>query len=142
MSENEKETGASAPRTRPSGRGRGLTALFGDAAVEAPVLATPGAAAKAAPVAAGDSVQHVSVGSIRPLPNQPRRHFDEAAIVAGSEADWTSDRSGVLVGERLMKRYGWKLGDKFALQGDFYPTRLELTVRAVYRGPDESGVYF
>ena len=81
MSENEKETGASAPRKRPSGLGRGLTALFGDAAVEAPVLATPGAAAKAAPVAAGDSVQHVSVGSIRPLPNQPRRHFDEAAIV-------------------------------------------------------------
>ena len=43
--------------------------------------ATPGAAAKAGPVAAGDSVQHVSVGSIRPLSNQPRRHFDEAAIV-------------------------------------------------------------
>ena len=68
--------------------------------------------------------------------------FDEATIVAGSEADWTSDRSGVLVGERLAKRYGWKLGDRFALQGDFFPTRLELTVRAVYRGPDESGVYF
>ena len=47
MSENEKETGASAPRKRPSGLGRGLNALFGDAAVEAPVLATPGAAAKA-----------------------------------------------------------------------------------------------
>ncbi len=68
--------------------------------------------------------------------------FDEATIVAGSAADWTSDRSGALVGERLMKRYGWKLGDRFALQGDFYPTRLELTVRAAYRGPDESGVYF
>ena len=81
MSDNEKETGASAPRKRPSGLGRGLNALFGDAAVEAPVLATPGGAAKAAPVAAGDSVQHVSIGSIRPLPNQPRRHFDEAAIV-------------------------------------------------------------
>lgn len=25
-------------------------------------------------------MQHVSVGSIRPLPNQPRRHFDDAAI--------------------------------------------------------------
>ncbi|WP_374523930.1 ParB/RepB/Spo0J family partition protein [Sphingopyxis sp.] len=67
------------PRKRPSGLGRGLNALFGDAAVEAPVLATPGAATKAAPVS-GDAVQHVSVGAIRPLPNQPRRHFDEAAI--------------------------------------------------------------
>jgi len=75
-------------------------------------------------------------------PDRLMRIFDEATIVAGSEADWTSDRSGVLVGERLMKRYGWKLGDRFALQGDFFPTRLELTIRAVYRGPDETGVYF
>lgn len=79
MSDNEKENPASAPRKRPSGLGRGLNALFGDAAVEAPVLASPGAAAKAGPVS-GDAVQHVPVGSIRPLPNQPRRHFDEAAI--------------------------------------------------------------
>ena len=75
-------------------------------------------------------------------PDRLMRIFDEATIVAGSEAEWTSDRSGVLVGERLMKRYGWKLGDRFALQGDFFPTRLELTIRAVYRGPDETGVYF
>ncbi|HEY0594717.1 ParB/RepB/Spo0J family partition protein, partial [Sphingopyxis sp.] len=34
---------------------------------------------KAAPVS-GDSVQHIPVGSIRPLPGQPRRHFDENAI--------------------------------------------------------------
>lgn len=80
MSDNEKEIGSAGPKKRPSGLGRGLNALFGDAAVEAPVLATPGAAAKTAP-AAGDAVQHVSVGSIRPLPNQPRRHFDEAAII-------------------------------------------------------------
>ena len=79
MSDNEREGPAATPRKKPSGLGRGLNALFGDAAVEAPVLATPGAATKAAPVS-GDAVQHVSVGSIRPLPNQPRRHFDEAAI--------------------------------------------------------------
>lgn len=78
MSDNEKETGVPVPRKRPSGLGRGLNALFGDAAVEAPVLATPGAAKAAAP--SGEAVQHVSTGSIRPLPNQPRRHFDEAAI--------------------------------------------------------------
>lgn len=75
---NDKET---APvRRKPSGLGRGLNALFGDAAVEAPVLATPGAAAKTAAPVSGDSVQHVGVGQIRPLPGQPRRHFDETAI--------------------------------------------------------------
>ncbi|MFC3783557.1 ParB family chromosome partitioning protein [Sphingopyxis italica] len=79
MSDIEKESGATPIRKRPSGLGRGLNALFGDAAVEAPVLATPGSAARAAPVA-GDSVQHIPVGAIRPLPGQPRRHFDETAI--------------------------------------------------------------
>ncbi len=68
--------------------------------------------------------------------------FDEVAIVDGTAAEWTSDRSGALVGERLMKRYGWKLGDKFVLKGDYYPMSLELTVRAVFRGSDETGVYF
>ncbi|KQZ74056.1 chromosome partitioning protein ParB [Sphingopyxis sp. Root214] len=81
MSDNKDETGSeSTPaRKRPSGLGRGLNALFGDVAVEAPVLATPGSAAKTTPVT-GDAVQHVPVGAIRPLPGQPRRHFDENAI--------------------------------------------------------------
>ena len=79
MVDKKEETGGSSPRKRPSGLGRGLNALFGDVAAEAPVLATAGSAARAAPVA-GDAVQHIGVGSIRPLPGQPRRHFDEAAI--------------------------------------------------------------
>lgn len=80
MADNKDENGSEpTPRKRPSGLGRGLNALFGDVAVEAPVLASPGGAAKVAPVS-GDAVQHVGVGSIRPLPGQPRRHFDENAI--------------------------------------------------------------
>ncbi len=83
MADNKDETGVSpaAPaKKRPSGLGRGLNALFGDAAVEAPVLASPGGAAKVSAPASGDAVQHVPVGAIRPLPGQPRRHFDEGAI--------------------------------------------------------------
>jgi ParB family chromosome partitioning protein len=85
MTEKKEETGQAPARKRPSGRGRGLNALFGDAAVEAPVLAAPGAAARAAPMS-GDAVQQIPVGSIRPLPGQPRRHFDEAAIVELAES--------------------------------------------------------
>lgn len=80
MADNHDENGAPTPRKRPSGLGRGLNALFGDVAVEAPVLASPGGAMPAPTPAAGDAVQHVPIGSIRPLPGQPRRHFDEAAI--------------------------------------------------------------
>jgi ParB family chromosome partitioning protein len=86
MSDNEKiSDNAVAPaRKRPSGLGRGLNALFADTAVESPVLASPGAA-KPAP-ASGDAVQHIGVGSIRPLPGQPRRHFDDAAIAELAES--------------------------------------------------------
>jgi len=80
MTDNKDENGASPARKRPSGLGRGLNALFGDVAVEAPVLATAGSAAKTAPTVSGDAVQHVPLGSIRPLPGQPRRHFDDNAI--------------------------------------------------------------
>ncbi len=80
MVDNKDENPSSPARKRPSGLGRGLNALFGDVAAEAPVLATAGSAAKAAPTVSGDAVQHVPLGSIRPLPGQPRRHFDEAAI--------------------------------------------------------------
>src|SRR3546814_20020924 len=79
MADNKDERGQAPIRKRPSGLGRGLNSLFGDVAVEAPVLATPGSAARAASPA-GDSVQHIPVGAIRPLPGQPRRHFDENAI--------------------------------------------------------------
>ena len=50
MADNKDEHGSDATpsRKRPSGLGRGLNALFGDVAVEAPVLATPGGAAKVA----------------------------------------------------------------------------------------------
>lgn len=80
MADNKDETGSPSARKRPSGLGRGLNALFGDVAIEAPVLASPGGAISAPAPATGDSVQHVAIGSIRPLPGQPRRHFDEAAI--------------------------------------------------------------
>jgi putative ABC transport system permease protein len=70
------------------------------------------------------------------------RVFDEAKIVEGSGDDWTKDRAGVLAGRLLMKKYGWKLGQKITLKGDIYPATFELTIRAVFTGPDESGVYF
>lgn len=38
MSDKKEENAVTPPRKRPSGLGRGLNALFGDVAVEAPVL--------------------------------------------------------------------------------------------------------
>lgn len=86
MSDNQEENGLKTPpRKRPSGLGRGLGALLGDIAVEAPVRAGAAASPSAAPVS-GDAVQHIAVAAIRPLPGQPRRRFDEAAIAELAES--------------------------------------------------------
>src|SRR3546814_18395678 len=100
MADNKDERGQAPIRKRPSGLGRGLNSLFGDVAVEAPVLATPGSAARAASPA-GDSVQHIPVGALRPLPGQPRRHFDENEIAELADSlDRTSGGQGKSVGIR------------------------------------------
>ena len=62
---------------RPGGLGRGLNALLGEIAREAPI--EPG-------VEANNSVRSLPVGSLSPHPDQPRRRFDDAELdeLAGS----------------------------------------------------------
>jgi ParB family transcriptional regulator, chromosome partitioning protein len=62
---------AIAPKKRPSGLGRGLSALLGDVASEEPLVS--GGATSA-------GIRMFPVADLRPLPGQPRRHFDEAAL--------------------------------------------------------------
>jgi ParB family chromosome partitioning protein len=54
-----------------SGLGRGLNALLGDIAREEPIGQSE---------AMSPGLRTLPVGSISPHPNQPRRHFDEAAL--------------------------------------------------------------
>lgn len=61
-----------AARRRPSGLGRGLSALLGEAAREQPIAAD---GEQRAP-----GVQIVAVATIRPHPGQPRRRFNEEAL--------------------------------------------------------------
>ncbi len=68
--------------------------------------------------------------------------FDADGVVDGSAEAWRADRSGLLVGELLMKKYGWKLGQKITLTGDIWPGVYTFTIRAVYRGNDEAAVFF
>jgi len=68
--------------------------------------------------------------------------FDEAKIVEGSAEEWKHDRSGALVGQLLMRKYGWRPGQKVTLKGDIWPGTYEFTIRAVYKGQDESILFF
>jgi ParB family chromosome partitioning protein len=58
-------------RRRPSGLGRGLTALLGEAEREQPVDAGE---------ARTEGVRLIAIADIRPHPDQPRRHFDEEKL--------------------------------------------------------------
>ena len=63
---------------RPGGLGRGLSALLGDIEVEAP-LAGP-AANRSAAAHRSAGLAMLAIADIHPHPDQPRRHFDDAAL--------------------------------------------------------------
>ncbi len=75
-------------RKRPSGLGRGLSALLGEAQEQGGVGANA-AQAPRGPTSEGDGVAMIAIADIRPHPRQPRRHFDEGALseLAASIAD-------------------------------------------------------
>ena len=53
-------------------------------------------------------------------------------------ADALMERSSAVVGEQLMKRYGWELGDRITLKGETTPVHLDFTIRSVFSGNDPS----
>ena len=80
MPDTEKSKPAAAKR--PSGLGRGLSALLGDIQTEAPVSrGTPAAGQGGTAVAQRDGLSSLPVVELHPHPDQPRRHFDEKALV-------------------------------------------------------------
>lgn len=79
MSDNKPESlDPLLPRKRPTGLGRGLSALLGDAAGEVMVAAASGNQNR--DVRDDREIARLPLASIHPLPGQPRRHFDDAAI--------------------------------------------------------------
>ena len=49
---------------------------------------------------------------------------------------WQDDKTGCVVGAKIARKRGWKIGDKILLKGDIYPVDLELTVSGIYDGPE------
>ncbi|MBA2564168.1 MAG: ABC transporter permease [Gemmatimonadetes bacterium] len=46
---------------------------------------------------------------------------------------YMGERTAAIVGPELMKRYGWKVGDRVSLRGTIYPGDWPFTIRGVYR---------
>ena len=56
------------------------------------------------------------------------------------------DRSGAIVGQKLVERYGWKVGDIVPIKGTIYEGDWDFTIRGIYKGTkksaDESTFFF
>ena len=65
-------------KRKPQGLGRGLGALMGEAQREEPLAS--GAGTDADSISNATGLANLAVSSIAPHPDQPRRHFDEAAL--------------------------------------------------------------
>ena len=52
------------------------------------------------------------------------------------------DRQAIAVGKSIADRVGLKIGQRITFKGDIYPVDLELTVRAIFEGPDDEQAFF
>jgi putative ABC transport system permease protein len=69
------------------------------------------------------------------VPDDWLRMYPEFVV---SEAHWKAflaDRQGVVVGEKLIARFGWKVGDRVPLQAPIFGGKSwEFNIRGIYRG--------
>ena len=68
--------------------------------------------------------------------------YPEFTMPAEQLEAFRADRQGLAVGRQTAERVGLSLGQRITIRGDIYPADLELTVRAIYDGPNSEGSYF
>jgi len=61
-----------------------------------------------------------------------RALFDELKFSDEAYRKYCETKTGALVGISLMKKYNWKVGQRIALIGTFYPVNLELDIVGVF----------
>lgn len=84
MTENTNQNSdiASVSRSeeKPRRLGRGLGALLGETRREEPLVRREEAVSTEAPASGSSPLRMLAIASIKPLPGNPRKHFDEAAL--------------------------------------------------------------
>src|SRR5260221_12618277 len=62
-----------------------------------------------------------------------------------TEAEWQAfinDRQGAIVGQKLQKIYGFKIGQRVTLRSPIYDRSVEFIIRGVCTGGDEKTLFF
>jgi putative ABC transport system permease protein len=69
-------------------------------------------------------------------PDEWRRMYPEFLVDDAQWRDFVADRQGVVVGAKLARRFGWKVGDHVPLRAPTYfgGGSWDFNVRAIYRG--------
>jgi putative ABC transport system permease protein len=60
--------------------------------------------------------------------------YPEFVIPGDQWKAYKEDREGAIVGVKLAKRFGWKLGDRIPIKGTIFPGTWEFNIRAIYTG--------
>ena len=67
---------------------------------------------------------------------------DDYEIPADQLKTWQAERDSFVAGKQLVDKFGWKPGDRIQLKGTYIAMPLDLVLRGVYTGPDESNIFF
>ncbi|MGH8446464.1 MAG: ABC transporter permease [Solimonas sp.] len=63
--------------------------------------------------------------------------YPEFVVPSAQLAAFQHDRRGVVVGRKLIRKFGWKIGDQVPLKGTIYPGTWSFTIRGIYTGADD-----
>lgn len=64
--------------------------------------------------------------------------YPEYLLSTEERKEFLRDRKAAVVGQKLAKRFGWKIGDLVTLRGTIFPGNWEFVLRGIYRGRDET----
>ena len=63
------------------------------------------------------------------------------AIPPNELAAFKADRTGIIVPVKMMKKYGWRIGQRITLRGSVFPFDVPATIRARFTGPSQNAIF-
>ena len=64
--------------------------------------------------------------------------YPEYQLPDNQKQTFYRDRKSCVVGRKLARRFGWKIGDTITLTGTIFPGKWDFVLRGVYRGRDDT----
>lgn len=71
---------------------------------------------------------------------EPKSYLElhpEFVLSPDEKAAFLNDRRGFVAGQKLVAKYGWKIGDIVTLKGSVFPGNWDFVLRGIYRGKDK-----